>query len=293
MQAGPALLLLASTLAAAPDQQLDQALSRISEEAEVFRLTAPKIVAQEKLVQRALKPPGRFRPRLGSAALQPPKPQYRTREVISEYGFATFREAPGAIHEVRQVVSVDNRRVTSVEKARETLVAGLRSDDDRLKKRILENFEKHGLTGAATDFGQVLLLFTRARLPDYAFSWGGAGVVGTDPARIIEFRQRSGDGALTIFERGKALRQPLEGQLWIRESDGQPLRVVFRTRRDEAGRTVRDEAQVDYIMAQGAFLAPASVTHRQMRDADLVVENVYQYSAFRIFKVDAEIKFGK
>jgi len=101
MGAGLLLLFALSTCASLPAQSLEQVLSRVSEEAEAFRLAAPRLLAREKLVQRVLQPPARFRPRLGNAPLEPPKPQYLTREVISEYGFASFRDAPGALHESR------------------------------------------------------------------------------------------------------------------------------------------------------------------------------------------------
>jgi hypothetical protein len=228
---------------------------------------------------------------MGNAALSPPKPQYRTREIISEYGFATLREAPGALHEFREVISVDNRQVVSAGKARENLASGLRSEDERARKRMLETFEKHGLTGAAADFGQVLLLFTRARLKEYSFGWAGSGQAGPERARIISFKQTGGKGALVIFAKRKAIHQPLEGFLWVRAKDGLPLRVVLSTQRQEHGRDLRDVAQVDYAMTPHGYLAPVSVTHRQTVGGDLVVENVYRYSAFRLFEADANVKF--
>jgi hypothetical protein len=288
MWAGFLLLLAAS---APPDAGLQRILARVSEEADVFRASAPKILAQEKLVQRSLQRPRRFRPRLGAAALGPPPPRYRSREIISEYGFGSFKEAPGALHEFRQVISVDGRQVASREKARRTLVAGLQSDDDRLRKRMLEDFEKHGLVGAATDFGQVLLLFTRRRLEEYAFSRAGGGQIGADRAAILSFRQTGGSGSLLIFERRRAIHQPLEGQLWVREDDGMPLRVVLSSTRQDGERTIRDEARVDYVMTPLGYLAPASIVHRAMVGGDLLVENQFEYSAFHMFTTDTDIRF--
>src|ERR1700689_3795442 len=63
-----ALLFLAS---AAGAQTLPEILSRVSEEAEVFRRVAPQVLSEETLTQRALKPPPRFHPRLGATAAQP------------------------------------------------------------------------------------------------------------------------------------------------------------------------------------------------------------------------------
>ncbi len=289
------LLLLPSLLicASGPAQPLEQVLSRVSEEAEAFRLAAPNLLAREKLVQRAIRPPKRFRPRLGNAALEPPKPQYRTREVISEYGYASFREAPGALHELRQVISVDNRHVTTPEKARRTLTAGLRSEDDRLKKRMLENFEKNGLTGAAADFGQIILLFTRRRLADYTFTRSGDGRIGAERARILSFRQKGGSASFAIFQGRKEVHQTLEGQLWVRATDSLPLRVMLATERTQDNKVIRDEATVDYTRGAQGHLVPVSVTHRETAGDVLVIENLFQYSDFRTFQADTEVKFTK
>lgn len=275
-----------------PAGPVAQILARVSEEAEVFRMTAPKMLAEETLVQRALQPSHR-RPRLGSAAVHSAKPEYRTREIVSEYGFSTFRDAPNALHEFRQVISVDGRRISTQEKARRTLTIGMRSEDDALKKRMLENFEKHGLRGAAADFGQILLLFTRRRLDDYTFRIQGSGMVGADAATILRFEQRGGSGALLIFEKRQAIHQPLEGQLWVRRSDSRPLRVIVTSTRKEGDLAVRDETTVDYAMSGHGMLTPVSVVHRQFAGKDLRVENVFRYSPFRLFSSDTEIKFGE
>jgi hypothetical protein len=288
---GLGFLVLAAGLLAA-DERLAAILARLSEEAEVFARMAPDLVAQETLKQQARKAPPRFRPRAGNSALQPLKPQYRTREIVSEYGYSTFREAPGVLHEFRQVVSVDGRRIATVEKARQTLSRGLRSEDDRLKKRMLEGFEKHGLTGAAADFGQVILLFGKRRLTNYIFSISGGQRMGAEAALILSFRQTGGAGSLLIFDRRKALHQPLEGEIWVRQADGVPLRIALRSARKEADATIRDEATVDYVVSPHGALAPVSVVHRQFAGADLVVENLFQYSSFRKFSSESEIKFN-
>ena len=292
----PATALLAAAWGLQPappplDPTLAGILDRVSEEAEVFRATAPRMIAEETLDQRALKPPRRFRPRLGSAALQAPKPEYRTRSIVSEYGFSAFRDAPNAPHEFRQVISVDGRPVASRESARRTLTVGLRSEDDALKKRMLEDFEKHGLRGAVADFGQILLLFGRRRLEDYTFRLEGSGQAGPDAAIILGFQQRSGAGALLIFEKTKAIHQPLEGQLWVRRSDSRPLRVVLRSSTQEGARVTRYEATVDYALGPRGVLEPVSVVYRQFSGADLMVLNVFQYSPFRLFSAESEMKF--
>jgi hypothetical protein len=294
----PAASLLAAAWGLQPAQPtLDPALAgildRVWEEAELFRATAPRMLAEETFKQRALKPPRRFRPRLGNAALEPPKPEYRTRTIVSEYGFSAFKDAPNALHELRQVVSVDGRPVASRESARRTLTVGLRSEDDALKKRMLEEFEKHGLRGAVADFGQILLLFSRRRLEDYTFRLEGSGQAGPDAAIVLGFQQRSGAGALLIFEKRRAIHQPLEGQLWVRRSDLRPLRVVLRSSTQDGARVTRHEATVDYAVSPHGVLEPVSVVYRQFAGADLMVENVFHYSPFRLFTADTEMKFDE
>jgi hypothetical protein len=274
-----------------PADQIQSILARVSEEAEVFRANAPKMLAEETLVQRALKPPRRFRPRVGTAAVTAPKPEYRMREVVSEYGYSSFKGSPNALHEFRQVVTVDGRRVSTQEEARRSLAIGMRSEDDAVKKRMLERFEKHGLAGAAADFGQVLLLFRRRQLRNYEFRVEGEGRIGADAALILTFRQRGGEGSLLIFEKRKAMHLPLAGRLWVRSSDSRPLRVELSSIRKEGEIEIRDEATVDYTVNAHGVAAPASVVHRQFGGATMVVENVFRYSPFRVFSVDATVKF--
>src|SRR5438067_11811571 len=109
-----------AAIAALPGQTLPLAdiLSRVSEEAEVFRRIAPQTLTEETLAQRSLKPPPRFRPRVGTGVQEPTAAVYQTREIVSEYSYATLRDSPGVLHEFRQVISVDGRRVKTPEQAR-------------------------------------------------------------------------------------------------------------------------------------------------------------------------------
>src|SRR5436305_15310397 len=108
---------------------LTDILSRVSEEAEVFRRVAPQTISEEALGQRSLKPPPRFRPRVGAGATAAaPPPEYRTRTIVSEYSYSTLQDAPGALHEFRQVISVDGRSIKTPEQARHALSLGLKSE---------------------------------------------------------------------------------------------------------------------------------------------------------------------
>ncbi|MFN3325273.1 MAG: hypothetical protein ACK5AZ_17405 [Bryobacteraceae bacterium] len=285
------MVLLAPGAALAEESKLERALSRISEEAEVFAMMAPKALGKEVLVQKAAVPGSRFRPRVGAAATQPPPLRIREREIVSEYGFSHFQEAPEALHEFRQVVSVDGRQVAQLEKARATLTAGLLSDDDRLKKQMLRDFERHGLVGAASDFGQLILLFTKRRIGNFAFRPEGNVRIGADRAWVLIFSQFEGGESLTIFEGNRAVRKRLEGKIWLREPDLLPIRIMVESERQEKNATVRDTGTVDYEMSPHGALLPVSVIHRQHAGGQLMVENRFRYSDFRRFAAEAEIKF--
>jgi len=290
MGVSAALLLLTWAGGQAPDRLL-AVLARLGEEAEIFAHAAVDLTAEEMLQQRALKPPPRFRPRLGARAHQPPKPDYQTREIVSEYGFSVLQESPGVIHEFRQLVSVNGRKIASPQKARESLVRGLKSDDDRIKRQMLEEFRRHGLASAATDFGQLILLFSPRRQADYYFRAVREDRLGADAVLVVDFQQKAGSGSLLIFEGKTALHQRLDGEVWARQPDGLPLRIAVRTSRTRESVWIRDEAAVDYLMSPHGILVPASVLHRQWAADQLLVENRFRYSAFRKFSAETQVKF--
>jgi hypothetical protein len=265
--------------------------ARLSEEAEVFARNARSLLSEETLRQRALKPAPRFRPRIGAAAAAPPPAEYLTREIVSEYGYAAFQDSPGALHEFRQVVAVDGRPILAREKARQTLTMGVTSADDRLKKQMLRDFEKHGLVGAVTDFGQLILLFTKRGLANYDFQYRGRERVGAEEALVLSFRQRGGDSSLTIFSGREAVRRALEGAIWFRQPDHLPLRIRLNSRRPDGEFEIRTEATVDYAMSAHGSLAPVSVAHREWAGTILLAENLFEYAPFRRFGAQTELKF--
>ncbi len=269
---------------------LSKTLARVAEEAEAFYSAAPKLLGEETLRQRVVQGRSRFRPRIGSGA-KVPEPKFRTREIVSEYSYSTLRESPNALHEFREIISVDGREVKSRETARRTLTLGVTSQDDRLKKRMLENFEKHGLVGAATDFGQVILLFGKRRLGDYQFTFAGKATVREQDAVGFSFNQTEGKESITIFEGRRVIRRPLRGELWVGEKDYLPLRVVLTATREQDGRIVVDEARVDYTMSTHGVLLPERVVHQQRVSGQLVVENSFEYASFRMFTAETEVKF--
>ena len=290
-----AISLFSASLAAQPPATppgLPEILSRTAEEAEVLAQNAPKALTLETLEQRTLMPPSRFRPRVGKAATEIPKPRLQTREIVSEYSVGTLKEAASHdLFELRQVVTVDGRKVQSVESARHALSLGMKSPDDRVRKRMLEDFAKHGLVDIATDYGLILLAFSKRGQADMEFRAAGEEQVGADAAIAINFRQKSSDAGVLMFAGNQAARRSLQGRLIARKSDGLPLRIETWVERAANGHVSREEGTVDYVQSTHGFLTPASVVHRHLVDGNLITENLYRYEPFKLFAADTEIKF--
>jgi hypothetical protein len=286
------LYMLLATQAPAPQPTLHEILARVAEEAEVLEQNAPKALTQETLEQRSLIAPPRFLPRAGKAATATPKPRLAVREIVSEYSVGTLKESDSRdLLEFRQVISVDGRPVQSAEHARHALSLGIQSPDDRVRKRMLEDFAKHGLAEAATDYGLILLAFTKRGLENMQLEPAGNTRVGAEEALIVSWRQTSTAGGELEFRGNQAVRRPLRGLLYVRKSDGLPLRVQAWAEHSDANRMIRDEATVDYALSAHGFLMPASVVHRHLVDGRVKTENLYRYEPFKLFSADAEIKF--
>jgi hypothetical protein len=290
----PALVALVLAPYASAQSDLQHLLSRVAEEAEVFRENAPKALSQETLEQRAAMAPSRFHVRAGAAAAGAPLPAQRVqvRQLVSEYSVGALKDsASGDLVEFRQVISVDGHPVQSAESARHALSLGIQSPDDRLRKRMIEEFAKHGLVDIATDYGIILLAFDKRGQQQMKLSLGGESRIGADTARAILWEQTSDAGAELEFRGRMAARRPMSGILWVREPDGLPLRVEAMAQSIDRLHTFRDEATVDYVLSSHGFLTPASVRHRHLVDGKLITENLYRYEPFKLFAADAEIKF--
>ena len=228
---------------------------------------APTLIAEETLVQRT-------RPNLPGAP-------FETHEVKSAYGFSFLKPAPNAVHEVRKVVSVDGTQMTSLSKARQAMTLGLQSNDDKLKKRLLEDFERHGLRGAATDFGPVILLFTGKHLQNYDFQLRGERLIGADRLLIISFSQKGGNTGITVFLGNTANRERLRGEILVRRNDLVPLRITLNSAQVLQSQPVREESTIDYQLNVAGVLVPLSVVHREFVNNQLSTENQFTYTAFR------------
>ena len=278
------------------DEQTRKLAARLSEEADAFARLATQLLSEETLQQTALKPPPRFRPRMGDAARKPPQPTVMKREIRSEYSFATFSGEGGAIHELRQVTSVDGKRVQDAKKAEEALARIVTASDDQRKKQLLKDFAKHGLYGAVTDFGQLLLLFAPREIARYEFSFARSERLGERSGLVFSYKQIDGPKPLTVVDarRGDRTTQlAIEGEVWVYESDYQPAQVTMAVNRPAGseGKFVREEAAVRYAMSSHGVLVPISVQHREVEQGRVIAENNFRYGDFKRFGASSDLKF--
>jgi hypothetical protein len=278
-----AALALAQSSLSAQDTLATETLPQIARHASKFWQAASGYFCRETLHQKALTLPKR-KLRIGRKATEPVKPEFKDREIVSYYALGGFRTTPEALHEFRQVFLVDGKSTMPEAKALEKFQAILGSKDDRAKTELQEDFDQANLAVAATDFGQLILLFTKANLGKYNFERETTSLIGADRAIVIKFRQSTGPEALRIGEAGKQVRQPLSGKLWVRESDYQPLRITLTTTRRLESAEIRDDASVDYAPTAAGAVLPASVVYRRYIDNELKVENVSQYSDWQSVK---------
>src|SRR5258708_7700368 len=135
----PMLIAFAATLAAATldgQPSLSQMLDRLGREAEAFQRIAPNLQGLETLHQRALKPPARFRIKAGDDAKKGSGPELQEREIVSAYGFAALGPEH-ALHEIRQVISVDGRKVRDRGNAQDLLAKLVTAGDGDQKLQSL------------------------------------------------------------------------------------------------------------------------------------------------------------
>ncbi len=269
-------VVLAAALPARADPRIQKLLERLAHEAETFQHTASDLVSEESLRQRAEKVERHhFRPRI-----DPGGPQWQTREILSAYAFASVGDPP-AIREIRKVISVDGVPVAAGERGLSDLLRGVQAGSDASRKRLLEDFEKHGLIGTVTDFGQLLLLFDRADQEHYQFSFGGERLLGAERCSIFAYAQHDGPGSLTIWEGKAHVQSRASGEIWVSSDNYDILRVTIKAIRGEAASAVRDEAEVDYVMSSFGVHVPVSITHREYRHGELIAENLFTYTPFR------------
>ncbi len=277
------------------DELTKKMTARVSEEAEAFQRIAQDVVGEETLHQRSLKPQGRFRARVGSG---PAPPEWQERTIISEYGFTSFAESGGSgsssLHEIRQVTEVDGKKIQDTKKAQAALAKAITATDDARKKQLLKQFEKYGLLGAVTDYGQALLLFTRRNLERYEFTARGFGSVNGQAVRVFGYRQIDGKEAVTVIEENKndqVKHMRIEGELSVRSDDFVPVRITMVASQGENLDRVKEEATIDYAMSGFGAVLPVKTDHRESRGGKISAENRFSYVGFKKFAASSDIKF--
>jgi len=276
------LMLLCFALVLRADDSTQKLVKRLGDEAAAFQKIAPQLVGRETLHQRALAAP-RFKVRVGDAAKQAQAADWKEHEIVSEYAFALLGQQ---IHELRQVTSVDGKRVAGETQAQNALAKLITGNDDQRKRRALEQLEKYGLRGGATDFGQILLLFSRGNIERYEITAAGPRLMGTVATQVFRYQQLDGPQALTIFRAAATQRLSVQGEIWVREADGLPVRITM-TATDSSGdkdKPLREEATVDYAMSAFGTLLPVETTHRELRAGEEVAENKFSYRDFHRFE---------
>ena len=280
------LMLLGFALVLRGDDSTQKLVKRLGDEAAAFQKIAPQLLGRETLHQRALAPL-RFKMRVGDAAKQAQAADWREHEIVSEYAFALLGQQ---IHELRQVTSVDGKRVAGETQAQDSLAKLITANDDQRKRRTIEQLEKYGLRGAATDFGQILLLFSRGSVERYEFTASGPRLMGTVATQVFHYQQLDGPQALTVFRGnsggGAATTQRLsvQGEIWVREADGLPVRITMTATDGSDEKTLREEATVDYAMSEFGTLLPVETTQRELRAGEEVAENKFSYRDFHRFE---------
>ena len=259
---------------------LRPALDRLAAEAAAFEKIAPEVVGQEHLHQRLLTPPPRRRLRIGEAAKNAPAPEWKQRDIVSRYGISV---AGGSMHEIRQVISVDGRKVQDEQRARQTLSRLLTASGDQQKLAALRQLEKYSLGGAATDFGPLLLLFAHGGAERYEFTAIGPRLLGALPARGYRFKQLDGSEGLTRFA-GQTQKLRMEGEIWISDAPQGPLRITLALTAPDtessADSAVREEAVVDYERSSFGALLPAHIEQKERRGSEIASENIFSYENF-------------
>ena len=135
------------------------------------------------------------------------------------------------------------------------------------------------------------MLFERRQLGDYRFAISGEQYLGSDPVVIVHYKQLLGSSALTVFEGRKAVKVPLEGDLWVRIADSVPLRVTTRTVIESGKSTTEYRSVVDYYRSAFGVVLPASVRYEKLINENVVIENLATYSDFHLFSASTEIEF--
>jgi hypothetical protein len=269
---------LAACLGATTPASLRAVIDRLAREADLFDKSAHRIAGVETLRQLLPKGSRISRSRRGIDVVLPEQ----TREIVCEYGFIGVDERGGWLKEVRVVRTVDGQKWTKGKKGLDSLAQALSATDDKKKRSLLENFENFGLQGFITDLGQLILLFARGLISNYEITYDSEDH--SDPLTlqsVYGYHQLGGTDALTVYERDAPLRLKLQGKIWVRHTDYQPVKISIDTSREEEKEIIRDLSVVEYERSRFGFLLPSKIRHQQFIDNKLFVQDDFTYSGYK------------
>jgi hypothetical protein len=257
-------------------QDIPELREALSTAAVTFSYTAPGLAADEALDQRGrrgfLEVLKGKAPTLKNSELKLSE-EFTQHHVVSQWVLTT--DASG-FHETRTAPAIDGLNAADVSAIRHAMSTGV-SDT---RRSALEDYEHAELEGAITDFGPLLLLFAAPHQRDYEFTLGDPDKISGDAALVLHYRQLAGADGLTLFDGNTADREPVEGDIWLRESDLLPLRITLKSRKAlSKNYSIDTTATVDYTPTPFG-LAPASVVQRQYLNSNLLVENTLRYSNY-------------
>jgi hypothetical protein len=267
----------------------DRLIAAIARHAELFQQKARLVISDEMLVQRSYRLSPSRHLAIGAAA-EPVFASFLVSELVSQYSVGSLRgDKTGSLLEIREIVAKDGRAIQTPEAARRALQQDISSGETAIRKKLLVALTELGLVDVATDYGLILLAFTKSGMSGMELTPSGSAWIGTDEAIAYEWRQKT--GGLLEFRGRTVNRRAMRGLIWVRQPDGLPLRISASIQHEEPKHLIRDDATVDYVLSSFGCVTPASVVHRHYVDDKILTENLYLYAPFRLFSTDSNIQF--
>jgi len=265
------------------DPRLVEPLSHVSSAAELFTTSAQQYICRETLRQRVIHPGVIRKLKKHGEPVVEGALRYDTRQIDSFYAFTTIGASP-AIHEVRQIITVDKERLLKEDAARKLLRDTLLAHDDQDKGKLLGQFTDEAMNGVATDLGQLILLFEPRNIGKFAFELDREEPVGNLQCLVIRYTQTAGKESVHINENGKDIKESMQGWLWVTAPAGVPVRITVIASHKSGKQDTRDESEVDYATIPSGALLPTSVLHRRYEDDILAAEDDFRYTGWQSLK---------
>ena len=268
-------LLLVAVLCSGQTPAVKQLVERLGAEADEFERSAHRVVGMETLKQTV--PAGFHVSRRG---IETKVPEH-SRVIVSQYSYIPVDEKGGSLREARNILTVDGLQWNKKQPL-DSLAKAVTVRTDVQRRKLLEDFESHGLAGILTDSSQSILLFAQGNAGRYEFTYEGEDKdeIGV-PLYVLRFQQIDGNQAFHVYENKGVVSDKLRGKVWFRKADLLPVKVGMETVRQLKQSKMRDTVVVSYAKSDFGFLLPAKVLHEQYENNFLNVVDAFDYSDFR------------